>query len=188
MKTLIIDCFDSFTFNIVHYLEPYVKEIIIKRINENYLNDIYCADAIILSPGPGVPSDYPDLIKLVKETNKPILGICLGLQIINVAFGGTLVNLQQVWHGIARKTIIDNTDPIFYNIPSVIKTGRYHSWVADKVPDCFRVIAKDIDGFTMAIKHISLPIYAVQFHPESILTDYGKQIIVNWTNVVKTIL
>lgn len=106
-----------------------------------------------------------------------MFGVCLGLQAIVESFGGTLKNLPEVWHGIARKTLLNRTETLFSNIPDEILTGRYHSWVADLVPDCLKVTAIDIEGYVMAVSHIAKPIKAVQFHPESVLTEYGNIII-----------
>lgn len=180
IKILIIDCYDSFTFNLAHYIEPLVNEVHIIRVDKFKIDLITKYDAIILSPGPGLPADYKILKQVILKSNKPIFGVCLGLQAIVEAFGGSLMNLPCVWHGIARETYVDNSDELFKNIPHKIYTARYHSWAAKQVPNCLKIIAYDLDGYIMAISHNHLPIKAVQFHPESILTDYGYQMVKNW--------
>ncbi|MCX7861911.1 MAG: aminodeoxychorismate/anthranilate synthase component II [Bacteroidales bacterium] len=183
-KIIIIDCFDSFTYNLVHYLQPHAT-VFVQRVNEVTLNHIMNYDAIVLSPGPGKPSNYPILNQIITTTNLPLLGICLGLQAIVEAFGGTLINLPQVWHGISRKTFLDTNESLFYGLPSCIFTGRYHSWVAHTIPDCLITTATDIDGYVMAISHKFKPIKAVQFHPESVLTEYGERILHNWVSLLR---
>ncbi len=183
-QILLIDCFDSFTYNLVHYLEPFSK-VDVQRVNKIKPIDIKKYDAIVLSPGPGLPSDYPILKEIIKKANVPMLGVCLGLQAIVESFGGSLKNLPEVWHGIARKTFLDTSEALFSNIPNEILTGRYHSWVADFVPNCLKVTATDIDGYVMAVSHTTKPIKAVQFHPESVLTEHGKTMIENWINEIK---
>jgi len=180
LNILVIDCFDSFTFNLVHYIEPLVNNVYVVRVNKIENKLILKSNAIVLSPGPGIPSDYPMLKDIILKSGKPILGVCLGLQAMVEAFGGKLMNLPYVWHGIARETIVDNNEPLFKNLPNKIYTGRYHSWIAKNIPECFKVTAIDYEGFVMAISHKTFPLKAVQFHPESILTQYGKQIIKNW--------
>ncbi len=185
LNILVIDCFDSFTYNLVHYLEPFAHKVSVLQVDK-FNNDILeINDAIVLSPGHGLPSDYPILNKIILNSNKPILGICLGMQAIIEAFGGSLINLDCVWHGIARETVLETNDSLFKNLPQKIYTGRYHSWVAKNIPECFKVIATDIEGYAMAISHKKLPIKAVQFHPESILTPYGKHIIKNWIKLFR---
>ncbi len=182
LSVVIIDCYDSFTYNLYHYLEPHCNKLTTYRVNDVQLDICNQFNAIVLSPGPGLPSDYPILKNIILTCNKPIFGICLGLQAIVETFGEKLINLPDVWHGIARETFIDNNDPLFVNLPQKILTARYHSWVAHAVPPGFKIIAKDKDGYIMGISHCNLPIKAVQFHPESILTEFGKEIIINGIN------
>lgn len=182
-RIILIDCFDSFTYNLVHYLEPF-SQVDVLRVNKIQLTDIKNYDAIVLSPGPGLPSDYPILKEIIINANVPLLGVCLGLQSIVESLGGSLINLPVVWHGIARKTFLDTSEALFNGLPKEILTGRYHSWVADTVPKCLKITANDIDGYVMAVSHTSKHIKAVQFHPESVLTEFGNKMIENWVKYV----
>lgn len=186
-RIILIDCFDSFTYNLVHYLEPF-SQVDVQRVNKFELSDLKNYDAIVLSPGPGLPSDYPILKEIITNANVPLLGVCLGLQAVVESFGGSLKNLPEVWHGITRKTFLDTSEALFTGLPKEILTGRYHSWVANSVPKCLNVTATDKDGYVMAVSHTLKPIKAVQFHPESVLTEYGNTIIENWVNEVKRFL
>ena len=145
-------------------------------------------DGIVLSPGPGQPKDYPNLREIILELGikTPVLGVCLGHQAIAESWGGRLFNMPEVWHGVARDTIIIDDDDIFKDIPKQFLSGRYHSWAVSEAefPDCLKVTAKDEDGTIMALKHISFPINGIQFHPESILTPFGKKIMENWVKVI----
>ncbi len=185
VSILIVDCFDSFTYNLAHYLESVPgSQVTVIRVNQVKVESCRNFDAIVLSPGPGLPKDYPVLKEIILSFDKPIFGICLGLQAIVEVFGGKLMNLPEVWHGIARKTFVDTEEDLFRNLPNHFLTGRYHSWVAKSVPEHFKLIARDMDGYIMGISHKYLPIKAVQFHPESVLTEYGKEIMVNWLKTV----
>ncbi len=185
MKILILDNYDSFTFNLVHYVEQFCDDITVKRNNEISLSEVEAYDAIILSPGPGLPKDagiMPELIKRYAPTKK-ILGVCLGHQAIGEAFGARLKNLNQVHHGVAIPVnITDKDEALFTGLPNRIDTGRYHSWVIDKetVPSELRVTSTDDDGEVMAIRHTNFAVCGVQFHPESLLTPEGLKIIENW--------
>ncbi len=185
---LVLDNYDSFTYNLVHYIEKFTdKKVDVFRNDKISLKDIEKYDKILLSPGPGLPIDSGILMDLIKtyHKTKSIFGICLGLQAITQVFGGKLNNLNNVFHGVAKKTIIkDPTEPLFKNIPIVFNSGRYHSWVASRenFPECLSITAEDEEGLIMAIKHKVYDVKAVQFHPESILTDYGEKIIDNWIN------
>lgn len=187
MKVLIIDNFDSFTYNLLHYIEEFVDEVNVIRYGIDILNLPLNYDKIIISPGPGLPSDYPLLNQHILKYApcKPILGICLGLQAIAEAFGSKLKNMNTVNHGIAKNTFLtNNEDSMFENIPQEFLSGRYHSWVIDKetlVPELI-VTAVDESDHIMALRHKFYNIKAVQFHPESILTPLGKQILQNWIN------
>ena len=185
LKILILDNYDSFTFNLVHYVEQFCDDITVKRNNEISLSEVEAYDAIILSPGPGLPKDagiMPELIKRYAPTKK-ILGVCLGHQAIGEAFGARLKNLNQVHHGVPIPVnITDKDEALFARIPDRIETGRYHSWVIDKhtVPSELRVTSTDDDGEVMAIRHSKFDVCGVQFHPESLLTPHGLKIIENW--------
>jgi anthranilate synthase component 2 len=187
MKTLILDNYDSFTFNLVHYVEQFCDDITVKRNDEISLDEVETFDAIILSPGPGLPAKagiMPELIKRFAPTKK-ILGVCLGHQAIGEGFGASLKNLNQVHHGVAIPiNVIEKTEPLFTNVPHRIDTGRYHSWVIDKntIPSELKITATDDDGEVMAIRHKLFDVCGVQFHPESLLTPNGLKVIENWVS------
>ncbi|MBI5539928.1 MAG: aminodeoxychorismate/anthranilate synthase component II [Bacteroidia bacterium] len=188
MSIVIVDNFDSFTFNLYHYLLPLAKNIEVIRNHKITLNSLKKIDAVIISPGPGMPSDVPILKEIILEygANKPVLGICLGHQSIAEAFGGELFNLHEVWHGVERETKIVSSDFIFNGLPESFNSGRYHSWaVSDQnFPTCLNITARDVDGTIMALSHKELNIKGIQFHPESILTSFGNKIIQNWVNEI----
>lgn len=185
MKILILDNYDSFTFNLVHYVEQFWDDVTVKRNNQVLLEEIQAFDAIILSPGPGLPKDagiMPELIKQYAPTKK-ILGVCLGHQAIGQAFGAELKNLNKVHHGVAISiNIVDRAEPLFQHIPAKIETGRYHSWAIDRetIPSELIITATDDDGEVMAVRHATFDVCGVQFHPESLLTPEGLKIIENW--------
>ena len=187
MKILVIDNYDSFTFNLVHIVRElgYKKETTVVRNDQITLEEVGKFDRIILSPGPGVPSEagiMPEVIQKYAST-KPILGVCLGHQAIGEAFGGELHNLSEVLHGVASQVkVLDNEDPIFANIPSEFQIGRYHSWVINPgtINGQLKLLAEDMNGQVMAIRHKVYPVVGLQFHPESIITEHGKQMIKNW--------
>ncbi len=185
MKILILDNYDSFTYNLVHYVEQFCDDLTVKRNDEILLDTVDDFDAIVLSPGPGLPKDagiMPELIKRYSSTKK-ILGVCLGHQAIGEAFGGKLKNLNQVHHGVSIPVnIIDRNESLFSGLPNRIDTGRYHSWVIDRetVPFQLMVTANDDDSQIMAIRHKEFDVCGVQFHPESLLTPEGLKIIENW--------
>jgi len=185
MKTLIIDNYDSFTYNLFHYVEGFTSELKVVRSDVFRLDYVEPFDNIILSPGPGLPEGAGLMLDVIKNyyKEKRILGICLGHQAIVEAFGGRLKNLDKVLHGFAVETYFKPKDSyIFKDIPEKINTGRYHSFVADRemFPSELEVIAEDIYGEIQGIKHREYDVIGLQFHPESILTDYGKQMIGNW--------
>jgi anthranilate synthase component II len=193
MKVLILDNYDSFTYNLFHYVEEFNGiEVDVIRNDEVNLDSVEQYDGIILSPGPGLPNESGLLIPIIeryKETKK-IFGVCLGQQAIGEVFGGELENLEKVYHGMA--TPIEIKEPkhyIFNGLPNNIEVGRYHSWVVSlkNFPSCLRIDATDKDGQIMALSHRELDICAVQFHPESILTPMGKQILFNWLNKIITL-
>ncbi len=194
MKILVLDNYDSFTYNLVQYITELTGDtppsdrdgLSVFRNDEISLEDVAAYDAIVLSPGPGLPSEagiMPELIKRYAST-KHIFGVCLGLQAIGEAFGGELYNLPKVFHGIATPIqIIDNQELIFQNIPQEILVGRYHSWAvkSENLPSELKITATADNGKTiMAMSHREYNVRGVQFHPESIMTDYGKQILKNF--------
>ncbi len=187
MKILVLDNYDSFTYNLVQYITELTGETpSVYRNDKISLDDVEAYDAIVLSPGPGLPSEagiMPELIKRYAPT-KHIFGVCLGLQAIGEAFGGELYNLPKVFHGVATPIqVVDSQELIFQNIPKEILVGRYHSWAvkADNLPKELVITATADKGETiMALSHQSYHVRGVQFHPESIMTDYGKQILKNF--------
>jgi anthranilate synthase component II len=183
-KVIVIDNYDSFTYNLVHYLEDLNCDVTVYRNNEFDLEEIEPFDKIVLSPGPGIPNEAGLLKEVIKKyaSTKSILGICLGQQAIGEVFGAELMNLEKVYHGIATTIFITENDTLFNDLPAEIEVGRYHSWVIDKntIPEVLKVTSVDENGEIMSIKHISLDIKAVQFHPESILTPFGKKMLENW--------
>ena len=185
MKLLILDNYDSFTYNLVHYVEQFCDDLTVRRNDAISLEEVAAYDAIILSPGPGLPKDagiMPELILRYAST-KRILGVCLGHQAIGEAFGAKLKNLDKVLHGIAVPVKVVNAhEPLFHGLPSEFPTGRYHSWVIDKatVPDVLDVTATDAHGEVMAVRHRQFDVCGVQFHPESLLTPNGLQMVRNW--------
>ncbi len=182
---LLLDNYDSFTYNLVHYFEAItgVKPTV-KRNNEISIEAIADFDAIVLSPGPGLPKDagiMPELLQKYSSTKK-ILGVCLGHQAIAEHFGAKLRQLQQVQHGVASELIVLKSDCLYKNLPTTFKVGRYHSWVLDNsnLPTCLEVLAIDEQKQIMSLKHKALPVWGVQFHPESILSEHGMEILENW--------
>lgn len=186
MKILVLDNYDSFTYNLVQYLmEITGKELEVFRNDAISLAEVDEYDVIILSPGPGLPSEagiMPDIIKKY-GAYKPILGVCLGLQAIGEAYGAKLHNLERVFHGVATSvSITDTEDPVFMDLPASFKAGRYHSWVVkpESLPEVLKVTAVDEAGSIMALRHIEHPVFGLQFHPESIMTEYGKEMLSNF--------
>ena len=185
MKILVFDNYDSFTYNLVHLIEKVCDYEIDVFYNDTIdLQKINNYDKILLSPGSGLPNRAGILLDVIKTyaPTKSILGVCLGLQAIGEAFGGKLRNLSSVFHGIATPIQLIKEDYLFKGCPKEFKVGRYHSWVVDTkgLPNCFDVIATDNEGNIMAIKHKVYNVKGVQFHPESILSEYREQIIRNW--------
>lgn len=182
---LVIDNYDSFTYNLVHYLEDLGCEVTVKRNDQLTLDEVDPFDKIVLSPGPGIPDEAGLLKAIIKEyaPTKSIFGVCLGLQAIGEVFGGTLLNLDSVYHGVATKVIIVKDDVLFKGLPKEIEVGRYHSWVVDpKLPDSLVATSYDENGQLMSARHIEYDVCGVQYHPESVLTPYGKKILENWLN------
>ena len=186
MKILLLDNYDSFTYNIAHYLRELTGgEIPVVRNDQISLDEVAEYDAIVLSPGPGLPADagiMNDLIRKYAGTKK-ILGICLGMQAIGEVSGGTLLNLPTVFHGVATTADIRVQDEIlFRGLPEKIEVGRYHSWVVDEhnLPSDLEITATDESGRIMALRHKKFDVRGVQFHPESVLTPHGKTMLLNW--------
>jgi anthranilate synthase component II len=185
-KLLIIDNYDSFTYNLVQIIEEYGNcgfEVI--KNDFVSIEDIHNYSKILFSPGPGIPSESPIMSNIIDKfyKTKSILGVCLGHQAIAEYFGGTIYNMKKVYHGIIQKIkIIDKEDYLFENLPSEIFAGLYHSWAVSKddLPNCLTVSATSSDDVIMAISHNHFDVKGIQFHPESIMTQYGRQIIFNW--------
>ena len=186
MKVLIIDNKDSFTFNLYHYVEQFAKDVDVYRANLISLKQVGIYDKIIFSPGPGLPAEHELMYEIINtyKNNKSILGICLGHQAIAEYFGCSLVNLKEVKHGITSKLIISENSIIFNNVPNNIKIGHYHSWVVSKqhIPQLIKVTSVNSDNLIMSIEHRKYDIMGLQFHPESIMTEYGLLMIKNWVN------
>lgn len=202
MKTVIIDNYDSFTYNLAHLVKELGAEVDVLRNDKFELEELEKYDKIILSPGPGIPEEAGLLLEVIRTYagRKPILGVCLGEQAIGQAFGGKLTNLSEVFHGIQTNIVIRdeglmisssslnthhsslNTDYIFSGLPTEIPVGRYHSWVVDTdgFPEELVITAISSEGQIMALKHREYDIHGIQFHPESVLTPDGKQIVGNW--------
>jgi len=187
MKILVLDNYDSFTYNLVQLIEKVSNYEVEVRLNDKItIEEINNYNKILVSPGPGLPSEAGILNKLITTyaSTKNIFGVCLGMQAIGECFGATLTNLNKVYHGIATPVKVLNSNGIFKNCASTFLAGRYHSWVVDNknFPDNLEITAIDEQGYIMALKHKTYNVQGVQFHPESILSEYGEQIIGNWIN------
>lgn len=187
MKILIFDNYDSFTYNLVHLVKELgFTDVDVKRNDKITLEEVAKYDKIILSPGPGIPSEAGLLLPLIKEFagKKPILGVCLGHQAIGESFGAKLTNLEDVYHGVATQIKITKEDYIFDSLGTELEVGRYHSWIVNNqnLPECIEVTAVDSKGQIMALRHKEYDIHGVQFHPESVLTPAGEVIIRNFLN------
>ena len=184
MKTVIIDNYDSFTYNLAHLVKELGAEVDVLRNDKFELEELEKYDKIILSPGPGIPEEAGLLLEVIRTYagRKPILGVCLGEQAIGQAFGGKLTNPSEVFHGIQTNVKIKNKDYIFSGLPTEIPVGRYHSWVVDTdgFPEELVITAISSEGQIMALKHREYDVHGIQFHPESVLTPDGKQIVGNW--------
>ena len=184
MKIVIIDNYDSFTYNLSHLVKELGAEVTVVRNDQFELAELEPYSKIILSPGPGIPSEAGLLLDVIRTYagKKPILGVCLGHQAIGEVFGGKLENLSDVFHGVATPCHILNDDPIFSGIERDITIGRYHSWVVsnENFPDCLEVTAVSDEGQVMALRHKTLNVRGIQFHPESVLTPDGKKMLQNW--------
>ncbi len=184
MKAIIIDNYDSFTYNLYHLIKELGVEVKVLRNDKFALNELEKYDKIVLSPGPGVPSDAGLLLEIIKTyaRKKPILGVCLGHQAIGEAFGASLTNLEEVFHGVQTIIKQQGNDYLFNGLEKEFPVGRYHSWVVDNkgLPDCLEITALSKEGQIMALKHKQYDVCGIQFHPESVLTPNGKTIIANW--------
>ena len=195
MKIVIIDNYDSFTYNLAHLVKELGAEVDVVRNDQFKLSDLEPYSKIILSPGPGIPSEAGLLCDVIRTYagKKPILGVCLGHQAIGEVFGGKLENLSEVYHGVATEGILLGNDELFSGLPDRITIGRYHSWVVSRedFPDCLEITAESAErqqtgdgtsamGQIMALKHKTLNIRGIQFHPESVLTPDGKKMLQNW--------
>ncbi|MEO2062402.1 MAG: aminodeoxychorismate/anthranilate synthase component II [Christiangramia sp.] len=183
-KILVIDNYDSFVYNLVHYLEDLDCEVTVKRNDRLSLEEVEDYDKILLSPGPGIPAEA-GLLKPIIETyaaSKPIFGVCLGMQAIGEVFGGRLNNLDKVYHGVATKIDVCVDDEYLYkDLAQELQVGRYHSWVVDnQLPDVLQATSYDEKNEIMSLRHRDFDVRGVQFHPESVLTPEGKKMIQNW--------
>lgn len=184
-KILVIDNYDSFTYNLVHLLQELDQEYVVWRNDKFNLADVADFDKILLSPGPGLPEEAGLLLDVIRTyaPSKSILGICLGQQAIAEVFGGTLFNLPKPLHGVATGIIVtDKEEKLFQDFPADSMIGRYHSWAVEaaSLPESLKITAVDPDGTIMALSHINYDVRGMQFHPESILTTNGKTLIANW--------
>ena len=185
MKILVFDNYDSFTYNLVQIIEQIVGEKVdVFRNDQIPLQDIEKYDKIILSPGPGIPEEAGILLELIKKyaPTKSIFGVCLGQQAIAEAFGGSLINLSEIYHGVATESNQIKEHSIFQNLPKNLEVGRYHSWAVnpENFPSELEITSIDKNGMIMSLKHKTYDVHAVQYHPESILTPKGKQILENF--------
>ena len=186
-QVLVIDNYDSFVYNLVHYLEDLDCEVTVKRNDQLSLEEVAVYDKILLSPGPGIPEEAGLLLEIIKTyaPTKSMFGVCLGQQAIGEVFGGTLINLDQVFHGVAtsaKQLVVD--EPLFKDIPTEFEIGRYHSWVVapENFPEALEITSVDVNGQIMSLRHKEYDVRGVQFHPESVLTPEGKAMIKNWVN------
>ncbi|WAC03855.1 aminodeoxychorismate/anthranilate synthase component II [Lacinutrix neustonica] len=184
MKVLVIDNYDSFTYNLVHYLEDLNCEVTVKRNDKLTLDEVEAFEKIVLSPGPGIPDEAGLLKAIIKQysATKSILGVCLGQQAIAEVFGGTLINPDHVFHGVATPVeVIVDDEPLFKGLDKTFNVGRYHSWVVDpNLPEALEATSVDDNGQIMSLRHTVYDVKGVQYHPESVLTPNGKRLLENW--------
>jgi len=184
IKIIIIDNYDSFTYNLSHLLKELGADVTVVRNDKFRIEDLEQYDKIVLSPGPGIPSEAGLMLEAIKAYagRKPILGICLGHQAIGEAFGAKLLNIGNVVHGVATPAHLTAQDYLFEGLPNDIEVGRYHSWVVSDtdLPACLEVTSRSNDGYIMSLRHKEFDMRGIQFHPESVLTPNGKKIINNW--------
>ncbi len=187
-RVFVIDNYDSFTYNLTHYLEPFCSEVVVKKNDQLEIQDIENFDKILISPGPGLPKDAGKTLKVIKHYHqkKSILGICLGMQAIGTFFNAELENLKKVMHGkssIVHKTLVNES--LFSEIEQTFQIGRYHSWVVSKKNfphKTLSITCETEDQKIMGIKHNFFDVKGVQFHPESVMTEMGRKMIKNWAN------
>jgi anthranilate synthase component II len=186
MNVLVIDNYDSFTYNLVHLLQELGAQVTVRRNDKTSLDEVAQFDKIMLSPGPGIPDEAGMLKEIIREfgPTKSLFGVCLGHQAIGEVYGGKLFNSNEVWHGVATPVeVVSEEEPLFRNLPRQFNTGRYHSWLVEKeLPDSLEPTALDSNGNIMALRHREYDVRGVQFHPESVLTEHGREIIANWLN------
>lgn len=184
MKIVIIDNYDSFTYNLSHLVKKLGADVTVYRNDAFKMEQLEQFDKIILSPGPGIPSEAGLLLDVIKACagKKPILGVCLGHQAIGEYFGGTLTNLGQVYHGVATPVHLTKPDYLFNSLPDTFEVGRYHSWIVDAstLPECLEATSRSDEGYIMSLRHKEYDIRGIQYHPESVLTPAGETIISNW--------
>ena len=188
MKILLLDNYDSFTYNLLHLVKELgATDVTVVRNDQITLEDVEQYDKIILSPGPGIPEEAGLLLPIIRQyaATKKILGVCLGHQAIGEAFGAKLTNLTEVFHGIQSSIKILDHEVLFKGLADEILVGRYHSWVVDRVdlPSCLDITAESEEGQIMGLRHQSYEVYGIQFHPESVLTPKGKEILQNFLNL-----
>lgn len=188
MRVLLLDNIDSFSYNIFHYLEALDADVFVRDNRSVELQDLEQADALVISPGPGLPAEAGKLMEFLDkavERKMPVLGVCLGMQAIAEYFGGTLFNQQEVKHGQPARLLHTGNSILFQSIPEEYQIGLYHSWaVSTELPDVLKATAFSEEGVMMALEHMSLPVFGVQFHPESILSEYGKELFRNFIGTV----
>lgn len=188
MKILLFDNYDSFTYNLLHILKELGADVEVFRNDKITLDEVDRFDKIVLSPGPGIPEEAGILLPLIRRyaPTKSILGVCLGEQAIGEAFGAKLINLTEVHHGVCSDVRVVANDPLFNGLDRTLRVGRYHSWVVSKedFPDCLEITAEDTEeGQIMGLRHKEYNVRGIQFHPESVLTPQGKEIIKNWLSI-----
>lgn len=187
MNIVIVDNYDSFTYNLAHLVRELGANVTVLRNDQFQIEELQPFNKIILSPGPGIPSEAGLLTEVIRHYagKKPMLGVCLGHQAIGEVFGGRLENLAEVFHGVATEGTQFGTDPIFAGLPERITMGRYHSWVVSKegFPECLEITAESDEGQIMALRHRQFNIHGIQFHPESVLTKDGRTMVKNWLDL-----
>jgi anthranilate synthase component II len=189
LNIVVIDNYDSFTYNLVHLLEAEGAQCVVMRNDEMEWETIAHCDGLILGPGPGLPKEAGELMSVIAKhaSNKPMLGICLGHQALAEFFGGRLINLDRVFHG--KEEIIEwvEDNALIEQLPREMKVGLYHSWGVEPLPSCeWFVTARSVHGVVMGLQHSDKPIFGVQFHPESVMTPMGRQLLRNWLNSLES--
>lgn len=188
MRILLLDNYDSFTYNLHHLIQPLAGQVVVVLNDKFKVDDTLQYDAVVFSPGPGLPANAGVMMEIIDRFHSeiPMLGICLGMQAMAEYFGGKLGNLNQVLHGIPQNCRVTETEDVLYkNLPTAFKAGHYHSWYVSDVPGCFSVTAVHEDGWPLSFTHKKFPLSAVQYHPESVMTEQGSLILQNWVNAVR---